>query len=134
MDAGVLLLWRIHGGGRLLRRRDLRRKTAGDSRWTFAVALHAVVRRDSGDPADYHPAVLAGVAEVERKEGCRHAEASQHRGVVPAGVAAHDHRDVPDVRVRLRRGVWRAPAFAAYCSGPAGSQQLETAAAATDRC
>ena len=42
-----------------------------------AVALHADVGRDPGDPADSHPAVPAGVADLAAEEGGRHARSGR---------------------------------------------------------
>ena len=50
-------------------------RLAGDSRRARSVALHADLRVDSGDPADHHPSVPAGIARLAAEEGRRHAEA-----------------------------------------------------------
>ena len=79
LHAGVRLDRRHHGDRRVLLDRHLRRVASGGARRTRGVALHADVWRHSGDSADRHPSVPAGVAGVAREEGRRHAQASELR-------------------------------------------------------
>ena len=108
---------------------------AGDPRRARAMALHADVRRHPRDSADYRSAVPAGISDVAREEGGRHAEASEPRRSLRAAVPAHDDRDDDHVCVQLRRGVRRDPADAAAdraravrtcarCRPPRGSRRV----------
>ena len=107
LHAGVRLGRRADGDGRVLPDRDLRTIAARGARRTRGVALHADVRRDSGDSPHHHPALPARVADMGGQEARRHAAASELRGAVHAGVPAdddrHDHHDGVRVCGRLRR-------------------------------
>ena len=92
-------------------------------RYTLLSGLHP---RDS---ADRGAAIPARVARLAGEKGEGHAEASQLRRVVPAGIPQDDMDHRSHVRVELRRGVRRDPAYSAHrsrsarggASGPGGA-------------
>ena len=91
---------------------------ARDHRGAGGVALDPHFRRDPGAAVDLHSAVFTGVAGLVAEAERRDAEATQHRGVVPAGLPADLDRHRAVVCVRLRHGVRRLAADAADGAGP----------------
>src|SRR5438874_2561779 len=93
-----------------------RRADRGPSR---SMALYADFGTDSGDSADHHPAVPAGVPGVAVEKIVGNDAAAEHRGDFLAGAGAHHHHHHDHVCLLLWSGVWRYSADAANRAGTA---------------